>query len=194
MTARGNGLGEAGHHEEALSVKEAELAMERRVGADEDDLLLTQGNLANSYAKLGRDEALGMRQEVYSGYLELKGEEDDGTLWAALNYALNLKELHRFEEAKALLRKTIPVARRVLGESDQDTLRLRCIYAEALYADANATLDDLREAMDTFEDADRIARRVFGGANPLVLYIERDLRAARAALRAREEPPPPGTE
>ena len=68
---------------------------------------------------------------------------------------------------------------------------MESIYAEALYADPAATLDDLREAVTTLEDAERIARRVFGGAHPTTAGIEKALRGARAALRAREAPPPP---
>ena len=51
------------------------------------------------------------------------------------------------------------------------------------------TLDDLREAVTTLEDTERIARRVLGGAHPITVQIERDLRKARATLRARETPP-----
>ena len=51
-----------------------------------------------------------------------------------------------------------------------------------------ATLDDLREAVETLEDARRIARRVFGGAHPRTVDIEDDFQDARAALRAREQP------
>ena len=56
--------------------------------------------------------------------------------------------------------------------------------------DTGATLGDLREAVTTLEDAERIARRVLGGAQPLTAAIEDELRDARAALRARETPPP----
>ena len=63
------------------------------------------------------------------------------------------------------------------------------IYAEALYNDAGATLDDLREAVTTLEDVVPIARRVLGGAHPVVSTMEESLRDARAALRAREAPP-----
>ena len=98
--------------------------------------------------------------------------------------------LQRFEEAKALLRKTMPVARRVLGESHETTLRMRWTYAAALYKDPAATLDDLGEAVTTLEDVARIARRVLGGAHPLTTEIEDALQDARAALRAREETPP----
>ena len=84
----------------------------------------------------------------------------------------------------------MPVARRVLGESHELTLRMRRIYAEALYRDAGATLDDLREAVSTLEPAERIARRVLGGPHPTTTGIETVLRYARAALRARETPSP----
>ena len=86
------------------------------------------------------------------------------------------------------------MARRVLGEGHRLALKIKWIYAEALYSDDGATLDDLREAVATLEDAEPIARRVLGGAHPITTGIEVSLRYARAALRARETPPPPGTE
>ena len=65
------------------------------------------------------------------------------------------------------MRKTIPVARRVLGESHETTLRMRRLtYALALYNDPGATLDDLREAVTTLEETERIARRVLGATHP----------------------------
>ena len=88
------------------------------------------------------------------------------------------------------MRKTMPVAQRFLGENDETTLRTRWYYARALYFDPGATLDDLREAVTTLEDMGRIARRVLGSAHPLAMSIERSLRDARVALRARETPSP----
>ena len=58
-----------------------------------------------------------------------------------------------------------------------------------MHKDKRATLADLREAVTTLEDSERIARRVFGSAHPLVANIEVFLRDARAALRARETSP-----
>ena len=81
----------------------------------------------------------------------------------------------------------MPVARRVLGKSNEITLRMRWNYAEALRRDDGATLDDLREAVTTLEDAERTARRVFGGAHPVTGAREDHLRYALAALRACEE-------
>ena len=68
---------------------------------------------------------------------------------------------------------------------------MRWNYALALYRDARgATVDDLREAVATLEDVAPTARRVLGGAHPTTIDIETCLRNARAALRARETPPP----
>ena len=154
-------------------------------------MLITQGNLASTLYKLGRlEDALRIERDVYSGALKLCGDSHVSTLAAANNYASSLIRLKRFEEAKSLLRKSIPVARRALGASHRTTLKLRWIYGEALFCDPSATLDDLREAVKTLEEIERTARRVLGGAHPTVVKMERALRDARAALRARETPPP----
>ena len=64
------------------------------------------------------------------------------------------------------------------------------VCPRALYKDDDATLDDLREAVATLEDSERIARRVLGGAHPLTTGIEVALQNARAALGASETPSP----
>ena len=91
------------------------------------------------------------------------------------------------EEVRSLMRKTMPVARRVLGESHDLTLMMRWKYATALYIDDGATLDDLREAVTTLEETEQTARRVLGGAHPVTGRIEDDLRKARAVRDARED-------
>ena len=87
------------------------------------------------------------------------------------------------------MRRTIPVARRVLGENNRLTLNLRATYAQTLYSDDGATLGDLHEAVTTLEDVAPIARRVLGSAHPTTSWIERALRTARANLTARDTPP-----
>ena len=137
------------------------------------------------------DEALRLRHEVYSGRLKLDGEEHSSTLVAANNYASTLGSLGHLKEVKAVMRRTLPVAKRVVGKNDETTLRMQWAYARALYEDPDATLVGLREAVETVEETERIARRVLGGAHPLTTQIEDELREARAALHAREPPPPP---
>ena len=192
MNQLGNGLCDGDHDEDALSVREADLSTRLRLGDSEENLLAAQSNLALSYQLLGRfEEGLRMRRDVYFGCLKVFGAEHVKTLLEANNYAGALKILKgRFEEAKALLRKTMPVARRVIGEEHLLTFKMRKIYAASLSNDPAATLDDLREAVMTLEELARTARRVLGGAHPFTVEVERNLGDVRAALRARETPPP----
>ena len=190
MTELGAGLDSADHDADALSVKEARFSMLRRLGAPEENVLVAQSNLASTYRSLGRlEDCLRMQGNVYSGTLKLYGEEHGDTLVDANNYAITLSELERYAEAKSLYRKTIPVARRVLGESHDLTLKMMMNYGGALLLDPGATPDDLREVVTTFEDAGQIARRVLGSAHPTTRALEGNLREARASLRARETPP-----
>ena len=80
----------------------------------------------------------------------------------------------------------MPVARRVLGESHDITLTMRWNYADALHLDTHATLDGLREAVATYEETTRTARRVLGGAHPETAKMEDDLQNMRATLGVRE--------
>ena len=63
---------------------------------------------------------------------------------------------------------------------------MRTSYARGLYEDPAATLDDLREAVTTFEEIEPTARRVLGSAHPYAAQIERELQQSREMLRARE--------
>ena len=80
----------------------------------------------------------------------------------------------------------MPVARGVLGESHELTLKVNWIYAMTLCQDPGATLKNLRESVEMHEDLERTARRVFGSAYPFVRVMEASLQEARAALHARE--------
>ena len=73
---------------------------------------------------------------------------------------------------------------RIAAPSDE--ARSRWLSARALYRADGATLDDLREAVTTGENTERIARRILGGAHPNVGSMEESLQQARATLRARE--------
>ena len=64
---------------------------------------------------------------------------------------------------------------------------MRNNYAGALKEDPASTLDDLREAVTTCEEAEQTARRVLGGGHPTAVGIGQSLRQARAVLSARAE-------
>ena len=89
-------------------------------------------------------------------------------------------------EEKELVEKLTQVMSKNTFHRAKEATRL------ARYENKGATLDDLREAVTTLEEMERTARRVFGGAHPIAVEIEKALRLARAALRAREETPSGG--
>ena len=61
---------------------------------------------------------------------------------------------------------------------------MRWNYAKTFFTNGT-TPDDLREAVTTLEDTERIARRVLGSAHPTTESIEVALRNARAVFRVR---------
>ena len=93
--------------------------------------------------------------------------------------------MKRFEEVRSLLRRMTPVARRVLGEGDVNTLRMRWTYAGVLYKDAGATLDDRREAVATLESVAHAWKRIFGPAHPETQRVQGALKDARETLAER---------
>ncbi len=187
MNVLGNGLFDGKQFADAASVFETALSMKRRLGASSDSILVAQSNLANTYRQLGRlEEAVCLRRDVYAGWLQLKGEEDIETLQAVSNCADSFLSHRRFEETKLLMRKMMPITRRVLGDENILMLRMKKIYAEAIYVDDCAKLNDLREAVTRLEELERTARRVLGGAHPLTEAVERGLETSRRAFHIRE--------
>ena len=185
-----HGLHAGEHHEDELSVGEARLSLMRRLGVSGRSLIIVQANLARTYQILGRhEEALKVNRVVYLEFSKEENGEGIDTLIAANKYATSLVELQHFEEARSLLKKTMPMARRVFGECHLETLRLRWNYAQSIYFNAGATLDDLRVALTTLEETAPTARRVLGVTHPLTAGIDGSLPIVRAALRARETQP-----
>ena len=63
--------------------------------------------------------------------------------------------------------------------------QVRWTYAETLCL-GDVTLDDFRKGVTTFEETERTARRVLGGAHPVTEGLEIDLRSVREVLHRRE--------
>ena len=189
MSQLGAGLYEATRYEDALPVMEAELSMKRRHGASGSGCSLFRTILRPRILRSdGPEEALQIKRDAYSGCVICLARNMKRPS-VANNYAPALVDLERLEEeARRCCARTIPVTRRVLSDSSRTTLVQRCNYAESLYEDPEATLDDLREAVTTLEEVERIARRVLGGAHPLTVDIEGELRESptRHAREAQE--------
>ena len=94
---------------------------------------------------------------------------------------MSLIYLKRFEEAKRVLRKVAPVARRVLGTEHELTLSLREDLSRAtLHGEFSA--EEKREALQMLKDTAAVMRRVFGPAHPDTLRVQRQLEGYRQRI------------
>ena len=92
----------------------------------------------------------------------------------SLSELLVSREIARaFEEARALVRDYIPVARRTLGTDHELTFELRTNSARAIYRDTNSSRD-VHEAVAILEDVFRTTRRVFGLQHPIFAEYRHD--------------------
>ncbi len=89
------------------------------------------------------------------------------------------------------------MARRVLTDSHEITLKMRWTLAMALHDDPSSTLDDVREAVETLESVIRFWKRVFGNLHPETQKVQNaldiarmKLARARAAASNKSKPPP----
>ena len=87
---------------------------------------------------------------------------------------MSLIELERFEEAKRLLRKVVPVARRVLGTEHELTLSLREDLSRATL-DGESSAEEKREALRVLDEVAGVMRRVLGPAHPDTLFAQGEL-------------------
>ena len=184
MSVLGNGLAESGNHEDALTVRETELSTMRRTGAPEESMLIVQGNLANSYAALGRfEQSLNITRDIYARSSALHGKDNAYTLVTAGNLVASLvDDLEQFDEAKAFLRDRIPEAIRTLGKDSDITFRLQRMYAQCHYENDDASREDVTTAIAQLEDLDRRGTRIYGASHPQTRATRCHLKRARAKL------------
>ena len=104
----------------------------------------------------------------------------------AINLAMTLRKAGHKPEAKEFLRARSHVANRILGREDLVSLRIRWLYANSLWGDPDATLDDLVEAEATLKSVERSWRRIIGSAHQDTRDLELSLARAREKLAARQ--------
>ena len=182
MTILGVGQNAVNRHEEQLEIIEAQVAAEELMDQEEEDILVTQSNLALCYEGLGRrEEAIRLHHQVYADSVSL-GLASSTTLEYALSLCATVVYAGRYTEAKSLLCKLLPEARRDLGVEDDTYIRLRATYGQALLECDEASRDDVVEALAIFEDLASTIRRIYGTAHPFMPRIQADIEEARKKL------------
>ena len=182
MGVLGSGLFDANHHEDALSVQEAQLSMLRRLSASGGRILVVQTNLAITYEMLGRrEEALQMRRDVYSGHLRHRdlGPLHQSTLGAALNLSTSLVDAGNYAEARAFMRDQMELARRAFGADHPVTLDFQWGYSRAFTLDKDVSAEQLAEVATTLEKTLEISQRVCGREHPRTCSVRGELTIAK---------------
>ena len=91
-------------------------------------------------------------------------------------------DLQQFDEARAFLRDRIPEAIQFLGKDHDLAFKMQRIYAQCLYKNDGASLEDITAAVATLEDLDRRQTRIYGAAHPQTGSTRRRLAEAREKL------------
>ena len=96
-----------------------------------------------------------------------------------------LLQLKRSAEAKSILRKVIPLARRVLGTEHHLTLSFRENHATVLLLEdsESGSPDKVSEALGIFEEVHEITRRVCGPQHPHTQMFKAKLEFCRRLSR-----------
>ena len=94
---------------------------------------------------------------------------------------MTLLHLRRFEEAKRILRRTVPVARGVFGNDHDVTLSLREDLSRAIL-DGESSAEDKREALRMLEEVAGVMCRVMGPAHPDTVHAQKELKRYRQRI------------
>jgi hypothetical protein len=182
----GQSLGLMGLHEDALRVREAELALVEQLGYPEEAVahFRTSVELCRIRAAPGTDvSATNTSKEHWGNLVKMHGEGAAVTLIEAFNLSLRLCSVpeHAHEGLK-FVREQIPIAERALGPANETTLKLRRVLARVLVNTRSAATWDanLREAETIFSDILARARQVFGEQHPLTKVIQDDQKKVSA--------------
>ena len=163
---------------QSIRIAEPLLAdMERVLGADHPDTLMTRNNLASAYRIADRaGEAIALHEKNLPDMERVLGADHPNTLGARNNLAVCYQNAGRMGEAIALHEKNVRDQERVLGADHPDTLMTRNGLAVA-YLDAGRA----GEAVALHEKNLRDQERVLGADHPNTLRKRENLAVAYQA-------------
>jgi tetratricopeptide (TPR) repeat protein len=145
--------------------------LERVLGSEHPDTLISRNNLAAGYQALGRyQEAVQLLEETLRVQERVLGPEHPDTLISRNNLAIGYFNLDRHQEAVELYEETLRISERVLGSGHPDTL----ISRNSL-------------AVELDKETLRILERVLGPEHPHTLKRRQDLAAGYQALGRSQE-------
>lgn len=164
-----------GVDESAYSLNERALAVSRRPGVPEEELIDSMWQMAGAHRYRGDfAAALALDREAFDRARNVFGPDDPDTLKAAHSCGVSLRVSGEFEAARALDEETARQWELVYGHADAFTLNTR-----------NGLSIDIRECGDyprarlLQEDVHAAYRATFGAENPTTIRAARDLAVCR---------------
>jgi serine/threonine-protein kinase len=163
-------------YDEALTVSEEALRLQRKLYGEEHTLVATTLlNLSASHVELG-DYETGERllHECLEMRRKLLGDRHPYVATALSNLGNLLRQAGRLDEAEDAHRQSLEIRRAVLGDSHPDVANTLNSLGTVQYFSAR-----YREAAETFEQVLPIWRESYGATHPNVLTALNNLGAAR---------------
>ena len=131
-----------------------------------------------AYHRIGRpEEALVIEREIYAKTRDMN---------TAINLSSSLMHLGKHSEARSFSAQRIKESKRKFGPDHNTTLMLQQIFAQAIYHDRDASLDDVTRAVDILESLLQKRRQVLGSAHRITADSQKDLDRARLVLAAHQ--------
>jgi tetratricopeptide (TPR) repeat protein len=173
-------------YEAALPLVEECLAVERRVGGDEDPNTLTAiGTLASLHRDMGHlEQALALGTEALAGKRRTLGSEDPSTLASINNLANTHLSARNYDLALPLYEEALDVNQRTLGNQHAHTLT-----STQNLAVVRAQMGELAEAVVLLREVVAGYRRVLGQEHPETRQAVENLRRMSEALEASQPVP-----
>ena len=158
--------------------------IERRVKAGwHVDTLATMGNIAICHDDLGHhEESLALRRKILATRRQRFSPEDPLILQDVANLGTSLVHTRQLTEARSLMRKYLPIARRVLGLDHEITFGLIENLAGAIFENALAPREDLVEVDEILTKQLKRLRQVLGAAHPATQRHENHLKKIQERL------------
>jgi len=142
------------------------------------------------------EEALEIKRKVHDLFKTNMGMHNRDTIVSALQVAMVLIKLKRFEESKHLLKDQLPVAQRVFGLDHEITLRLSAEYAQAIFCasvikfggrvgEGNIKMKkigekDFLESKAITEDTCHRMLRIYGPKHTRTQFVQKQLKIMRS--------------
>ena len=95
---------------------------------------------------------------------------------------VSLLNLRNYTEIRSLLRKYLPLARRVMGHDHEVSRTMTETLAQSLFQQGAAPRDNVLEAAEILTEHNQRLRQIFGSAHPVTQRSERNLGSIRECL------------